>query len=165
MVLLALVGPTAAACGAEPRPASPPSAAVVSVPAASDTTPPPDASAPDQGSPDDPRACLGKCQGRASSELGLALQQRAMQGRRCYTEALRATPTLEGRTVVSVRVGGDGSVCSATVKTSDMPTDVNDCLLGLFQRQTYPPPSGGCIDAEVPLSFKHFVPQQGDAGP
>jgi len=137
----------------------------VSVPAAAAATPPSDASAPEAGPPDYPRACLGKCQGRASSELGLALQQRAAEGRRCYREALRATPTLEGRTVVRVRVGGDGSVCSATVKTSDMPADVNDCLLGLFQRQTYPAPSGGCVDAEVPLSFKRYVPQQGDAGP
>jgi len=87
-----------------------------------------------------------------------------MEGRRCYTEALRAAPTLEGRTVVSVRVGGDGTVCSASVKTSDMPSDLNDCLLGLFQRLAYPAPSGGCVDATVPLTFKP-IPPQGDGGP
>jgi hypothetical protein len=88
-----------------------------------------------------------------------------MEGRRCYGEALRATPTLEGRTTLSLRIGADGSLCSSRVKTSDMPADVNDCLLGLFQRQTYPAPSGGCIDAEVPLSFKRDLPRQGDGGP
>lgn len=139
----------------------------MSVPAAavSATTAPSDTSVPDAAPAADPRACLGKCQGRALPELGVALQARAAEGRRCYTEALRANPTLEGRTRVSLRIGADGSVCSAAVKTSDMPADVNDCLLGLLRRQTYPAPSGGCIDAEVPLSFKRIVPQPADGGP
>jgi hypothetical protein len=165
--LLVVVPAIAMACGAEPRPA--PSPAVVTVPAA----PTPvasdagaagsrdDASASDAASVDDPRACLGKCRGRASADLGPALQARAAEGRRCYNEALRTTPTLEGHTTVSLRVAADGSLCSATVKTSDMPAVVNDCLLGLFERQLYPAPSGGCLDAEVPLVFKRQVPQQG----
>jgi hypothetical protein len=62
--------------------------------------------------------------------------------------------------MVRLRVGADGSLCSsASVKTSDMPADVNDCLLGLFERQAYPAPSGGCLDAEVPMVFKRLLPQ------
>lgn len=156
--VLACTCALAAACAGEPRPAPAPPVVSVppSIPAATAAATPVaevDASVP-VAAADDPRACDGKCQGKATADIGPAFQTRAAEGRRCYNEALRTTPTLQGQTVVRLRLGADGSICSAAVKTSTMPAEFNDCLLGLFTRQSYPAPAGGCLDVEVPLVFK-----------
>jgi hypothetical protein len=45
---------------------------------------------------------------------------------------------------------------------SDAPDDMNACITALFERARFPPPTGGCIVAHVPMLFK---PVSRDAGP
>jgi hypothetical protein len=87
---------------------------------------------------------------------------RGGQARPCYNRALGADRSLRGKMRVRVRVMADGSVCEAHVVASDMPAEMNACVTQVLGGSAYPPPAGGCLDAEVPLSFE---PQGGDAGP
>jgi outer membrane biosynthesis protein TonB len=144
-----------------------PSPNVVVLPPASATGPAPSAStAPTvavEAPVEDAHGCLGKCRGSAPAALSSALQGRAAATRRCYNEALRSDPKVVGKMRVRVRVGADGSVCSTDVVASDMPTTMDECARGVLGKGPYPAPNGGCIDAEVPMSFVPMnVP---DAGP
>jgi hypothetical protein len=103
--------------------------------------------------------CDGKCRGTSPPELGQALQVRASQARRCYNQALAQDSTLKGHVSIAVRVGPSGNVCSAAVASNDMGTpNVANCVANIFrQAASYPSPRGGCVDANVPISF---VPQE-----
>jgi hypothetical protein len=102
--------------------------------------------------------CEGKCNGKAPAELSSALQARGIQARRCYNSALAQDSSLRGHVTISVRVGPTGNVCSANVAANDMGTAaVANCAANIFRQSgTLPAPSGGCVEAAVPLSF---VPQ------
>jgi hypothetical protein len=104
--------------------------------------------------------CEGKCSGTAPPELGAALQVRAGQARRCYNQALSTDSSLRGHVTIAVRVGPGGNVCSANVATNDMGSpSVANCAANIFRMGgALPSPSGGCVDANIPLSF---VPQGG----
>lgn len=99
--------------------------------------------------------CEGKCsQAYASAELGQALQVRANQARRCYNAALAQDPSIKGHVSIAVRVGPGGNVCSASVASNDMGSpSVANCAANMFRSGSYPAPHGGCVDANVPLSF------------
>jgi hypothetical protein len=45
-------------------------------------------------------------------------------------------------------------VCSAEIAPSDMPAEMNGCVLALFQRDIYPAPGDGCVDATVPMTLR-----------
>ncbi len=98
--------------------------------------------------------CEGRCVGVATPELEQALAVRGGQARRCYNQALSLDSSLKGRVSVAVRVGPSGNVCSATVASNDMGTPaVANCAANIFRAATYPAPRGGCVEANVPLSF------------
>jgi outer membrane biosynthesis protein TonB len=140
--------------------------------------PPPDAAAPSSAavssasttssllpSASDANAgvCAGQCRGTmATPDLGVALQEKANEARRCYNAALAADPGVQGHLVLAVRVGADGSVCSSETLQSELPDDMNACIAALFARAMFPAPTGGCIVAHVPILFKPVHP---DAGP
>jgi hypothetical protein len=101
--------------------------------------------------------CEGKCAGNASPELEQALQIRGAQARRCYNQALAQDSSLKGHVTIAVRIGPSGNLCSAAVATNDMGSaSVANCAANIFRSSQYPTPRGGCVDANVPLSF---VPQ------
>ncbi len=102
--------------------------------------------------------CDGKCRGTSPPELGQALQVRASQARRCYNQALAQDSQLKGHVSIAVRIGPGGNVCSANVASNDMGTpNVANCAANIFRSAaTYPSPRGGCVDANIPISF---VPQ------
>jgi hypothetical protein len=102
--------------------------------------------------------CDGKCRGTSPPELGQALQVRASQARRCYNQALAQDSQLKGHVSISVRIGPSGNVCSANVASNDMGTpNVANCAANIFRSAAaYPSPRGGCVDANIPISF---VPQ------
>jgi hypothetical protein len=102
--------------------------------------------------------CDGTCSDKyATPELSQALQVRGNQARRCYNQALSTDSTLKGHVSVKVRVGTNGSVCSANVTSNDMGSpSVANCAANIFRNSGYPAPRGGCVEANVPLSF---VPQ------
>jgi len=61
--------------------------------------------------------------------------------------------------MVSVRIDPQGNVCSASVAEDAIHSaEVANCVMGMFRSAKFPPPTGGCIDVKVPLSF---VPREG----
>lgn len=99
-----------------------------------------------------------KCTGQASDDLSTALAFRAKQSHRCYDNALAQDTTLKGKVSIAVRVGANGSVCSAGVASNDMGTpSVANCVVGYFRTGAFPAPKGGCVDVNVPINF---IPRQ-----
>jgi hypothetical protein len=141
--------------------ASVPSAAPTN-PKLEDIPPPPPPEDSSEAKPTGPRVvyvqnagCDGKCRGTSPPELGQALQVRASQARRCYNQALAQDSQLKGHVSISVRIGPSGNVCSASVASNDMGTpSVANCAANIFRMaNAYPSPRGGCVDANIPISF------------
>jgi hypothetical protein len=84
-----------------------------------------------------------------------ALQRQALLARRCYRRALAAAApkTIAGKTVVSIVVTETGAACGKRIVSSDMPDEMNDCVLAVFDKSDFPPPEGGCLEVNIPLSF------------
>jgi hypothetical protein len=97
-----------------------------------------------------------KCAGSTSSELEQMLAFRVKQAHRCYDTALASDATLQGKVTINVRIGTNGSVCSAGVASNDLATPaVAQCVVNnYFRSANFPPPKGGCADVNIPISFK-----------
>jgi hypothetical protein len=102
--------------------------------------------------------CEAKCVGTAPPELEQALQVRGSQARRCYNQALAQDSSLKGHVTIAVKVGSSGNLCAANVVANDMGSaSVAACAANIFRANSgYPAPHGGCVEANIPLSF---VPQ------
>jgi hypothetical protein len=157
-------------CQSEPEPVAPApssSSPVVSArppPEQPDIPPPPaipDAT-PDTGRPKATVVSSGgggdgcsqaTCSGAVSAELSSALAFRAKTAHKCYDEALAQDSTLKGQVVISVRVGNNGTICSAGVQSSDIPNPgVAACIANRFrQGARLPSPTGGCAEVNVPM--------------
>ena len=96
-----------------------------------------------------------KCGGAVTPDLETALAFRAKQAHRCYDSALAQDSTLEGKVTISVRIGGGGAVCGANVASNDLSNPkVGECIANMFRGTGhFPPPKGGCLDANVPISL------------
>jgi outer membrane biosynthesis protein TonB len=104
-------------------------------------------------------ACTGECKGTAGAALQSALAAKAGAARGCYERGLRNNATLQGRLVISVRVGPTGQVCSAGVASNALgDPGVASCVVGMFRSASFPAPQGGCVDTQVPMNF---VPKGG----
>lgn len=118
--------------------------------------PSPKASAKASGSPaagTAPGPCGPSCNGETTGALSAALRARAQSAQGCYQRALR-TSEVSGSMTVSVQIGPSGQVCSASLSNDSVKSsEVTSCVLGRFRGQTFPPPSGGCIVANIPISF------------
>jgi Ca-activated chloride channel homolog len=77
------------------------------------------------------------------------------QIRYCYQRELQQDPGLAGKVVMKFTVGADGAVSSAEVETSTLGSaTVEGCILGRFQRMTFPVPAGsGVVVVRYPLVF------------
>jgi hypothetical protein len=95
------------------------------------------------------------CGGSISADLSSALAFRAKTAHKCYDEALAQDSTLKGQVVLNVRVGTNGTVCSASVQSSDLANgSVAACIANKFrQGARLPSPAGGCIDVNVPMKL------------
>ena len=103
--------------------------------------------------------CAAKCSGTATSALQAAMSGRAGAARPCYERALRVNSALQGKLMISVRIDPQGNVCSSSVAQDGIHSpEVANCVIGMFRSAKFPPPSGGCVDVQVPLSF---VPREG----
>jgi hypothetical protein len=158
-------------CGKQPEPVAvaPPTATVTAAPPPSnpkldDIPPPPPPpevvdAAPATGqhmtTGGPPAGCDGRCSPNyATPDLQAAIGLRGQQARRCYNQALARDPSLKGHVNIAVRIGPAGNVCSANVTSNDMSTGaVAACAANIFRSATYPAPHGGCVEANVPLSF------------
>jgi outer membrane biosynthesis protein TonB len=105
-------------------------------------------------------ACAAaKCSGTANNAINSALLARAGAARPCYERALRVNSALQGKLTVNVRIDPQGNVCNASVLEDAIHSvEVSNCVMGMFRSAKFPPPTGGCVDAKVPLSF---VPREG----
>ena len=98
--------------------------------------------------------CAGECRGEAPASLRSILAGRGAQARRCYERALMQNSMLQGRMQISVRISPTGSVCSANLTQNELDPGIGNCVLGIFRSSTFPAPTGGCVDANVPLRFE-----------
>lgn len=98
--------------------------------------------------------CAGPCEGAEPPGLQGQLTAKAALARGCYERALRQNPTLQGRLRVSVRVGTNGNVCSANIAQNELgDPGVASCVVQIFRSATFAAPSGGCVEAQVPIRF------------
>lgn len=149
------------------RPAPSAFATVAPPPQFDEAPPPPPPIEPDAGKKDDAPAkkrlvasapgaggCAAVCKGDAPAGLRSELGGAASSVRGCYERALRQNAMLQGKLVVSVKVGPQGSTCSAAL-TSDTLGDpgVSTCVLQQFRTRKFSAPVGGCVDVNVPISF------------
>ena len=66
--------------------------------------------------------------------------------RYCYQRELTKDPQLEGKVVVKIVIAGDGTVSSASVKSSSLGNEaVESCIVSRFERLQFPAPRGGGI--------------------
>lgn len=97
-----------------------------------------------------------------SGRLPPAVVQRAAHAslgrhRRCYEDALRSNPNLQGRVVVRFVIGRDGAVSAASNGGSDLPdARMVDCIVRSFHGLSFPRPAGGIVTVAVPI---HFAPR------
>lgn len=99
--------------------------------------------------------CSGECKGEAPGNLRSVLAGKAAQARGCYERALRQNAMLEGRLKIGLRIGPTGSVCSANITLNELgDPGVASCVLQMFRGSPFPAPTGGCVDAEVPMKFE-----------
>jgi outer membrane biosynthesis protein TonB len=147
-----------------PAPAPLPKASAPAAPIFEEAPPPPPAAEPDAGKKDTTAkkhlvasgggGGCGACSGDAPPALRSALGGAAGSARGCYERALRQNAMLQGKLVVSVKIGPHGNACGAAV-VSDTLGDpaVSTCVLQKFRSGVFPAPSGGCVDVQVPISF------------
>ncbi len=159
---------------ADPQPPLPPSASAAVVAAHAphpdpvDIPPPPPAipdATPDTGATKTVVSSGGggggdgcaqtSCNGRAGTELQNALAFRAKTAHKCYDEALAQDSTLKGQVVIGVKISGNGTVCSSSVVSSEVPNPgVAGCIANRFrQGARLPSPVGGCVEVNVPMKL------------
>jgi hypothetical protein len=128
-----------------------------------DDIPPPPPPEVDSGAPP-PRhdvayvasnGCEAKtCSGKSNADLDAALGARARASRRCYNQALASDNTLQGKMSITMRIGSNGAVCSANVGTNELGSQqVANCVANAFRSAGFPSPTGGCVEATVPMNF------------
>jgi TonB family protein len=99
-----------------------------------------------------PCACGGQ-PGNAPPALQAALRSRGAGSTGCYRRALQRSE-VSGSMTVSVQVGPGGQVCSASVVNDTVNSgEVSSCVLSRFRGQSFPPPQGGCVTVNIPISF------------
>jgi TonB family protein len=105
------------------------------------------------GSAPGPGPCGGTCTGTATGGLSSALRSRAGSAQGCYNRALRSSE-VSGSLTVSVQVGPSGQVCAASIVNDSVHSgEISSCVLSRFRGQSFPPPSGGCVTVNIPISF------------
>lgn len=112
------------------------------------------ANAPPQAAATGRAGCEGSCIGRAGSALRSALATRGAAARSCYNMALRRNEGLGGKMTIQMRLSSSGAVCSVQVVDDSLgDSGVAACVIAKFRSARFPAPTGGCVDAAVPLNF------------
>lgn len=105
------------------------------------------------GSPAPRGACANCGKGVPSGALKSAVSQTMGLARGCYNRALRGNAG-EGRIVVSVSVGSDGTLCGASLASNTTGNAaLGACVLSKFSGRSYPPPQSGCVVVNAPMNF------------
>lgn len=94
------------------------------------------------------------CGGKSNADLDAALGARARASRRCYNQALASDNSLTGKMSISLRIGSNGTVCSANISSNELGSpQVANCVTNTFRSAGFPSPTGGCVEATVPMNF------------
>lgn len=86
-------------------------------------------------------------------EIREVVERGQLRLRQCYEQGLRERPDLEGQMRVQITVGLDGSVMRYQVTSGDIPVGMQACVRNYVERWSFPPPRGGTVTFEAPLSF------------
>jgi ferric-dicitrate binding protein FerR (iron transport regulator) len=86
-------------------------------------------------------------------EIREVVERGQLRLRQCYEQGLRERPDLEGQMRVQITVGLDGSVMRYRVTSGDIPEGMQACVRNYVERWSFPPPRGGTVTFEAPLSF------------
>ncbi len=145
---------------------TPPPSATQNTPTLDEAPPPPPPIASDSAAPAPSNATTkkvastgggggpcGVCSGEPNGGLPSALRAKAGQSRSCYEHALRQNSMLAGHMTISLKINQQGQVCSASVNSELGDPSVANCVMQMFKSSSFPAPSGGCVDASVPLNF------------
>ena len=82
----------------------------------------------------------------SKDEIRTVMKGNVNQVRTCYEKGLQASPSLEGKVVVSFVIDPKGKVGTCTIAESTLgDPDVESCILKAVQRWTFPKPKGGGI--------------------
>jgi len=99
------------------------------------------------------KVCSACGKGVPSGALKSAVSQTMGLARGCYNRALRGNAG-EGRILVSVSVGADGTLCGASLASNTTGNAaLGACVLGKFSGRSYPPPESGCVVLNAPINF------------
>ncbi len=154
--------------GGEPPP--PPTVASAAPPAETRPThmdappPPPDDEKPEpSASTSKPKApagpggggCGSTCSGAAAPAMRGQISSMGGAARGCYERALRNNAQLQGRISVALTIDSSGTICGASVASDTMGDgSVAQCVLSMFRGKKVAAPTGGCVQASVPLNFQ-----------
>jgi hypothetical protein len=130
-----------------------------------DVPPPPpvEDAGPDVGAPKGPTGpgpnpCeVTVCNGKPTPDTEAALAMLARQSRKkCYETALAQDPELQGHVDLSVKIAGNGQLCSVGVSSSTMSIpSVGDCTARTIAAGgRVPAPTGGCVNIKFPVNYK-----------
>ncbi len=88
------------------------------------------------------------------SNIREVVQKRSAMLKSCYEQQLLADPSLSGKIIVFWKIGLDGKVTEASIKSSTMKNDrVEACLTKSVRRLTFDKPDGGICVVEFPFIF------------
>ena len=80
------------------------------------------------------------------SLIDAVIKRNMNQIRYCYQRELTLNPKLQGKLTVKFIIAKDGTVSSATIKSTTLENPaVEDCVTGRFMRFQFPEPKGGGI--------------------
>ena len=94
----------------------------------------------------------------ATGKLGLDAIRGVVSGlgprfERCYRDALRTTPGLEGRLTAAFTIAGDGGVASVRINGGFHP-GVTACVEEAIRGLVFPAPASGTVEVNYPLVFR-----------
>ena len=74
--------------------------------------------------------------------------------RKCYEDARRANPKLQGKVTVKFEIDPDGIVRRSADARSDLPDEsVVECTVDAYRTLHFPKPNGGVVTVYFPLIF------------
>lgn len=75
--------------------------------------------------------------------------------RKCYERVLKASPGLEGKVTLEVKIRSDGTVASATARGNSLNNgSINDCMERQAMSMKFPKPNGGAVRVANPYTFR-----------
>ena len=106
--------------------------------------------------PDTPKATIKKTTVKATGRIDPKEASKVFRDyngamRKCYERALKRSPGLEGRVSLSLLVGSNGTVKSAS--TRGLNSDVGKCMKLVAKRMKFPAPKGGAAKINKPYNF------------